>query len=136
MELMFGIKNIKKCIYKSGCNDDSNSSIYKIISDERHNINNPTSEKYFCVPNDSLLNFKLYSVLLTKWIISILSLLTLLFGTSSSSFKDVILKSDFLKKVIGKDFEKISNILKSNPDSNFELYLNGKPLNEHFKENN
>ena len=46
------------------------------------------------------------------------------------------IKSDFLKKVIGKDFEKISNILKSNPDSNFELYLNGKPLNEHFKENN
>ena len=33
-------------------------------------------------------------------------------------------------------FVKISNILKSNPDSNFELYLNGKPLNEHFKENN
>ena len=46
------------------------------------------------------------------------------------------IKSDFLKKVIGKDFEKISNILKSNPDSNFELYLNGKPLNEHLKENN
>ena len=46
------------------------------------------------------------------------------------------IKSDFLKKVIGKDFEKISSILKSNPDSNFELYLNGKPLNEHFKENN
>lgn len=46
------------------------------------------------------------------------------------------IKSDFLKKVIGKDFEKILNILKSNPDSNFELYLNGKPLNEHFKENN
>ena len=46
------------------------------------------------------------------------------------------IKSDFLNKVIGKDFEKISNILKSNPDSNFELYLNGKPLNEHFKENN
>ena len=39
------------------------------------------------------------------------------------------IKSDFIKKVIGKDFEKISNILKSNPDSNFELYLNGKPLN-------
>ena len=46
------------------------------------------------------------------------------------------IKSDFLKKVIGKDLEKITNILKSNPDSNFELYLNGKPLNEHFKENN
>ena len=46
------------------------------------------------------------------------------------------IKSDFLKKVIGKDFEKISNILKSNPDSNFELYLNGKPLNEYHSENN
>lgn len=46
------------------------------------------------------------------------------------------IKSDFLKKVIGKDFEKISNILKSNPDSDFELYLNGKPLNEYHSENN
>lgn len=46
------------------------------------------------------------------------------------------IKSDFLKKVIGKDFEKISNILKSNPDSNFELYLNGKPLKEYYKDNN
>lgn len=46
------------------------------------------------------------------------------------------IKSDFLKKVIGKDFEKISNILKSNPDSNFELYLNGKPLKEYHSENN
>lgn len=46
------------------------------------------------------------------------------------------IKSDFLKKVIGKDFEKISNILKSNPDSDFELYLNGKPLKEYHSENN
>lgn len=46
------------------------------------------------------------------------------------------IKSDFLKKIIGKDFEKISNILKSNPDSNFELYLNGKPLKEYYLENN
>ena len=45
------------------------------------------------------------------------------------------IKSDFLKKVIGKDFEKISNILKSNPDSNFELYLNGKPLKYHSENN-
>ena len=78
----------------------------------------------------------MYSLLLTIWIISIFSLFNFVINFLFSNFKDVILKSDFLKKVIGKDFEKISNILKSNPDSNFELYLNGKPLNEHFKENN
>jgi hypothetical protein len=42
------------------------------------------------------------------------------------------LKSDLLKKVIGKDFEKIYNILKSNPESNFELYINGRPLQEYI----
>ena len=42
----------------------------------------------------------------------------------------------YLRLALGKDFEKISNILKSNPDSNFELYLNGKPLKEYYKDNN
>lgn len=46
------------------------------------------------------------------------------------------IKSDFLKKVIGKDFEKISNILKSNPESHLELFINGKPLKEYYQDNN
>lgn len=42
------------------------------------------------------------------------------------------LKSDLLKKIIGKDFEKIYKILKLNPESKFELYINGRPLQEYI----
>ncbi|PVV57497.1 hypothetical protein [Chryseobacterium sp. HMWF035] len=46
------------------------------------------------------------------------------------------IKSSLLKKIIGKDFEKISQILKSNPDSKLELYVNGKPLKEYLPDSN
>ena len=42
------------------------------------------------------------------------------------------LKSELLKKFIGKDFEKIQKILNENPDSYLELYINGKPLKEYY----
>lgn len=45
-------------------------------------------------------------------------------------------KNDFLKKVIGKDFEKISTILKSNPDATFQLLINGKPISQYYEEQN
>ena len=45
-------------------------------------------------------------------------------------------KSEFFKKVIGKDFDTIHKILKSNPDTHFELYVNGKPLREYYLESN
>lgn len=46
------------------------------------------------------------------------------------------IKSDFLKKVIGKDFEKVFKILKENPESHLELFINGKPLKEYYQDNN
>ena len=46
------------------------------------------------------------------------------------------MKSDFFKKVIGNDFEKLFKILKENPDSNLELFINGKPLKEYNQSNN
>jgi hypothetical protein len=46
------------------------------------------------------------------------------------------IKSDFFKKVIGNDFENLFKILKENPDSNLELFINGKPLKEYNQSNN
>ena len=46
------------------------------------------------------------------------------------------IKSSLFKKIIGKDFEKISQILKSNPDAKLELYVNGKPLKEYLFDRN
>jgi len=46
------------------------------------------------------------------------------------------IKSSLLKKIIGKDFEKISQILKSNPEIKLELYVNGKPLKEYLPDSN
>lgn len=46
------------------------------------------------------------------------------------------IKSSLLKKIIGKDFEKISQILKSNPNAKLELYVNGKPLKEYLPDSN
>ena len=46
------------------------------------------------------------------------------------------IKSELLKKVIGNNFENILKIINEFPDTKFDIYLNGKPLNEHFKENN
>ena len=50
--------------------------------------------------------------------------------------KEEKLKPDLFKKVIGKDFEKVYNILESNPESQFELFINGKPLREYYQDNN
>lgn len=46
------------------------------------------------------------------------------------------IKSSLLQKIIGKDFEKISQILKLNPDAKLELYVSGKPLKEYLRDRN
>ena len=46
------------------------------------------------------------------------------------------LKSELIKKIIGNNFSDFEKILKSNPESIFEIYINGKPFTEHLKESN
>lgn len=46
------------------------------------------------------------------------------------------LKSELIKKIIGNNFSDFEKILKSNPESIFEVYINGKPFTEHLKESN